>query len=128
MPLQSFHHIAIIVKDYERSKHFYTKILGFSIISENYRKERESFKLDLSGPGGMQLEMFTFPECRPRVSQPEACGLRHLAFRVNQLDEEIQRLVSLGVEVEPIRVNEYTNKRFTFFKDPDGLPLELCED
>ena len=128
MPLQSFHHIALIVSDYSRSKQFYTDVLGFSILDENYRNERASYKLDLLGPGNMRLEIFSFPDSPPRTSRPEACGLRHLAFHVDNLECEIKRLVDLGVIFEPIRTDEYTGKRFVFFADPDGLPLELYEE
>ena len=127
MSLQSFHHIAIIVSDYERLKQFYTEVLGFSILAENYRAERQSFKLDLKGPGAMQIELFSFPNSSARVSRPESCGLRHLAFTVDNLDQEVDRLRALRVFCEAIRVDEYTGKRFTFFTDPDGLPLELYE-
>jgi glyoxylase I family protein len=126
--LLSFHHVAIIVSDYERSKAFYTEVLGFSVRGEHYREERGSFKLDLIGPGGMQLEIFSFPAPPARVSRPEACGLRHLAFRVANIDQEVARLRERGVVVESIRTDEYTGQRFTFFSDPDGLPLELYED
>jgi glyoxylase I family protein len=126
--LRGFHHIAIIVRDYARSKAFYTEVLGFSVLEEHYRRERDSFKLDLVGAAGMRLEIFSFPEPPARVSRPEACGLRHLAFRVDNVDDEARRLSALGVSVEPSRVDEYTGKRFTFFADPDGLPLELYEE
>ena len=128
MTLQAFHHVALIVGDYNRSKKFYTEVLGFAVVAEHYREERGSFKLDLSGPGGMRLEMFSFPSAPPRASRPEACGLRHVAFRVENLDAEIQRLVDFGIVAEAVRVDEYTGKRFTFFADPDGLPLELYEE
>ena len=128
MALESFHHIAIIASDYARSKKFYTEVLGFSVLAENYRSERESYKLDLAGPGNMQIELFSFPASPARVSRPEACGLRHLAFRVRDIAAETQRMSALGVKFELIRVDEYTGKRFTFFSDPDGLPLELYED
>ena len=128
MTIQAFHHIALIVSDYEKSKKFYTDILGFSILAENYREARKSYKLDLIGPGVMRLELFSFPSTPPRPSRPESCGLRHLAFRVDDLDAEINRLSKLGLVFEPIRNDEYTNKRFTFFSDPDGLPLELYEE
>jgi len=128
MPLKSFHHVALIVSDYNRAKEFYTEVLGFSILDENYRSVRESFKLDLIGPGDMRIELFSFPNSPKRPSRPESCGLRHLAFRVTHLEVEIERISKLGVNCEPIRVDEYTGKRFTFFADPDGLPLELYEE
>ncbi len=128
MPLKSFHHIALIVSDYDKSKKFYTEILGFNILAENYRAECKSYKLDLTGPGGMRLELFSFPDSPKRPSRPESCGLRHLAFQVEDIEIEISRLSELGIIFEPIRVDEYTKKRFTFFADPDGLPLELYEE
>ena len=128
MALQAFHHIALIVSNYEKSKKFYTEVLDFTILAENYREERESYKLDLIGTGGMRLELFSFPSTPSRPSRPESCGLRHLAFRVNDINAEIDRLSKLGLVFEPIRNDEYTNKRFTFFSDPDGLPLELYEE
>ena len=128
MTIKSLHHVALIVSDYPRSKQFYTEILGLSPFSEQYREDRASYKLDLVGPGGIQLELFSFPEPPARVNRPEACGLRHLAFTVSDLELEVARLVRLGVEVEPIRTDPYTGKRFTFFSDPDGLPLELYEE
>ena len=125
--LAGFHHIAIIASDYSASKQFYTQILRFSIIEETYREHRSSWKLDLAVPGGGQIELFSFPDPPERPSTPEACGLRHLAFRVFDLDLVIQRLEEKGVAVEPIRVDSLTGSRFTFFEDPDGLPLELYE-
>ena len=121
------HHIAIICSDYLRSKAFYTEVLGFEVIAENYRQERRSYKLDLRVPDGTQIELFSFPEAPERPSRPEAQGLRHLAFAVGDLDQVITQLVEQGVDVEPVRVDEYTGKRFTFFQDPDHLPLELYE-
>ncbi|BCZ46001.1 VOC family protein [Clostridium gelidum] len=126
MKLNSIHHIAIIVSNYEISKNFYVNILGFEIIRENYRKERNSYKLDLK-IGDSEIELFSMNECPKRLSRPEACGLRHLAFRVNNIEDVIAELNSKGIKAEPIRIDEYTNKKFTFFKDPDGLPLELHE-
>lgn len=123
----SIHHVAIICSDYEKSKHFYTAILGLRVIAENYREERESYKLDLKLPSGGQVELFSFPHPPKRPSAPEALGLRHLAFNVDSVEATADYLVSKGVAVEPIRVDEYTNKKFTFFSDPDGLPLELYE-
>lgn len=125
--LNSIHHVAIICSDYEKSKHFYTSILGLKVIAENYRETRASYKLDLRLPGGGQIELFSFPHPPKRPSSPEASGLRHLAFNVDSIEATTDYLVSKGVAVEPIRVDEYTNKKFTFFNDPDGLPLELYE-
>jgi len=121
------HHVAIICSDHARSKHFYVEILGFQVIGEVYREERKSFKLDLQVGGRYQLELFSFPDPPPRVSNPEACGLRHIAFEVEDVQDVAQRLRARGVEVEPIRVDHATNKSFTFFRDPDGLPIEIYE-
>lgn len=121
------HHIAVICSNYEVSKDFYVRILGLDIISESYREERQSYKLDLRVPGGAQIELFSFPDAPKRVSRPEACGLRHLAFAVRHLDDVISHLSRHGIQCENIRVDEYTGRRFTFFADPDGLPLELYE-
>ena len=126
MKLNSIHHIAIIVSDYEVSKNFYVNILGFEIIRENYRKERNSYKLDLR-IGNSEIELFSMLEPPKRLTRPEACGLRHLAFCVNNIEDVIDELNSKGIVTEPIRIDEYTNKKFTFFNDPDGLPLELHE-
>lgn len=128
MQLSRIHHIAIICSDYSGSKYFYTEILGFRVIAEAYRVERQSYKLDLALPDGTQLELFSFPNPPPRPSTPEACGLRHLAFAVTDVAATKRELESKGIAVEPIRVDEYTGKQFTFFKDPDGLPLELHEE
>ncbi len=127
MDLRGVHHLAIICSDYQRSRQFYTQTLGFAVVAETLRESRQSFKLDLAIPGGAQIELFSFPNPPGRPSTPEACGLRHLAFSVGNLDHAVQELRSKGVEVEPVRVDELTGKRFTFFKDPDGLPLELYE-
>lgn len=127
MNLESIHHVAIICSDYQRSKLFYTKILGLKIIAENYRESRDSYKLDLALPNGGQIELFSFPAPPPRPSSPEAQGLRHLAFVVSSVESTASELQLHGIDVEPIRVDEFTGKRFTFFKDPDGLPLELYE-
>ena len=121
------HHVAIICSDYGRSKHFYVNLLGFSVIQETYREARDSYKLDLNVGDRIQLELFSFPDPPPRPSRPEACGLRHLAFTVENLDQTVTELNKKGIETEPIRLDELTGKRFTFFKDPDGLPLELYE-
>lgn len=124
---KSINHVAIICSDYERSKRFYTTILGLDIIAENYREDRESYKLDLKLPDGGQLELFSFPSAPERPSFPEALGLRHLAFNVDCVESVADYLASKNIDVEPIRIDEYTNKKFTFFSDPDGLPLELYE-
>lgn len=126
-PLQAVHHIAIICSDYETSKYFYTRVLGLNVIREVYRKSRQSYKLDLAMGDHYIIELFSFPHPPPRPSAPEACGLRHLAFAVSNLDAAVQHLNNNGVAAEQIRVDEYTGKRFTFFKDPDNLPLELYE-
>ena len=127
MPFLAIHHVAIICSDYPRSKHFYTQILGFKIIAEAYRAERQSYKLDLAVADGTQLELFSFPNPPERPSRPEACGLRHLAFAVGDIEQLKKDLEQKGVAVEPIRIDEYTGKKFTFFADPDGLPLEIYE-
>ena len=127
MQALSIHHVAIVCSNYEKSKHFYTQILGFEILQETYRAQRNSYKLDLQGANGDRLELFSFPDPPERLTQPEACGLRHLAFAVTDLDGAVAELASLGVSVEPIRLDELTGKRFTFFRDPDCLPLEMYE-
>ncbi|XPF95999.1 VOC family protein [Colwellia sp. RE-S-Sl-9] len=126
--LKSIHHAAIICSNYEKSKHFYTKILGLEIIAENYRAARDSFKLDLKLPNGGQIELFSFPNSPARPSFPEALGLRHLAFCVDSVEATSAHLISKNIPVEPIRIDEYTNRKYTFFSDPDGLPLELYAD
>jgi glyoxylase I family protein len=125
--LDSVHHIAIICSDYERSKFFYTDILGLTIVREVYREERNSYKLDLALNGNYIIELFSFPDPPSRTSRPEACGLRHLAISVTNIEEAIVSLNQKGIETEPVRIDEFTNKKFTFFSDPDGLPLELYE-
>ena len=125
--LQSLHHIAIICSNYEQSKKFYTEVLGCTIVKETYRAERDSYKLDLAIGGSYIIELFSFPNPPARPSQPESCGLRHLAFSVKDIEASIAALASHGVLCEPIRIDTLTNKRFTFFADPDGLPLELYE-
>lgn len=127
MKLNKLHHIAIICKDYQNSKNFYTEVLGLTIKNEVYRKERDSYKLDLEVNGQYQIELFSFPNPPERPSFPEAAGLRHLAFEVESIEEAVKELQSKGIEVEPIRVDEFTEKKFTFFSDPDGLPIELYE-
>lgn len=126
--LKRIHHAAIICSDYARSKTFYTQILGLTILAENYREARDSYKLDLALPDGGQIELFSFPNTPPRASFPEAQGLRHLAFVVDSVSEVKAYLESQGVDVEPIRIDEYTGREYTFFADPDGLPLELYSE
>lgn len=121
------HHVAIICSDYLVSKRFYSEILGFRIIAETYREERQSYKLDLAINEQQQIELFSFPSPPARPSRPEAQGLRHLAFAVENLESCITHLKKQGVTTEDIRLDELTGKRFTFFADPDGLPLELYE-
>jgi glyoxylase I family protein len=125
--LQSVHHIAIICSNYEVSRKFYTEVLGCTIVKETYRAERDSYKLDLAINGNNIIELFSFPNPPARPSQPESCGLRHLAFSVTDIEASIAALASNGVTCEAIRIDTLTNKRFTFFADPDGLPLELYE-
>lgn len=125
--IEKIHHIAIIAGDYEASKKFYTEILGFEVIQEVYRAERDSYKLDLAVNGLYQIELFSFPESRDRASFPEAKGLRHLAFAVADVEKSIEYLRSKRVEVQDVRIDEYTGKKFTFFFDPDKQPLELYE-
>ncbi|WP_413497284.1 VOC family protein [Carnobacterium maltaromaticum] len=126
MNLQALHHVAIIVSDYQKSKEFYVDLLGFEVIRENYRPERNDHKLDLKF-GNSELEIFAMPNNPKRVSNPEACGLRHLAFKVDDIEEVIAELAAKGIDCEPIRIDDYTNEKMTFFFDPDGLPLELHE-
>ncbi|WP_439241249.1 SMU1112c/YaeR family gloxylase I-like metalloprotein [Lonepinella sp. BR2474] len=126
-PILGFHHIAIIVSDYTKSKHFYVNILGCRILAETYRAERQSYKLDLAFPDGSQIELFSFPTPPPRPSTPESCGLRHLAFKVADVQSAVDYLADFDIACEPIRIDEITQKRFTFFKDPDNLPLEFYE-
>jgi glyoxylase I family protein len=125
--LKGIHHAAIICSDYQVSKRFYTEILKLEIVAENYREARQSYKLDLALPSGAQIELFSFPNAPDRPSFPEAQGLRHLAFCVDDVQQMKSYLESKGVEVEPIRVDEFTGREFTFFADPDGLPLELYQ-
>ncbi|ENM5764955.1 SMU1112c/YaeR family gloxylase I-like metalloprotein [Vibrio mimicus] len=125
--LKRIHHAAIICSDYPRSKSFYTEILGLRVVAENYRAARDSYKLDLALPDGSQIELFSFPNAPERPSFPEAQGLRHLAFVVDDVAEIKAQLEQKGVSVEPLRIDEYTGKAYTFFADPDGLPLELYQ-
>lgn len=127
MNIKAIHHIAILTDDYEKSKTFYTEVLGFEIISETYRVERKSYKLDLAINGLYQVELFSFPDYRERGSYPEAKGLRHLAFLVDDVDAAAKELKEKGVHVQEVRVDELTGKRFVFFYDPNGQPLELYE-
>lgn len=126
MNLNTIHHVALIVSDYQRSKDFYVNQLGFSIIRENYRPDRNDWKLDLRC-GTTELELFGEPNPPKRVSRPEACGLRHLAFQVDDIESVISELEEKGIRCEPLRTDAYTHKKMTFFFDPDGLPLELHE-
>lgn len=125
--LQAIHHIAIICSDYVISKHFYTHVLGLKIVAEQYRQQRNSYKLDLALPDGSQIELFSFPHPPVRPSYPEACGLRHLAFSVRNIAMVVKNLEDRGVNVESVRLDELTGRKYTFFHDPDGLPIELYE-
>ncbi|MEL4428934.1 SMU1112c/YaeR family gloxylase I-like metalloprotein [Shewanella mangrovisoli] len=125
--LLGIHHAAIICSDYQKSKHFYVTVLGLSVLAEHYREARQSYKLDLQLPDMSQIELFSFDNPPKRPSYPEACGLRHLAFRVESIETAIEHLTAHNIAVEPVRIDEYTGKKFTFFSDPDGLPLELYE-
>jgi len=125
--IQHIHHIAILTDNYEVSKRFYTEVLGFEIMAEVYREERQSWKLDLSVNGIYQIELFSFPEFVERASFPEAKGLRHLAFAVKDVDASYIYLKSKNVDVQEVRVDEFTNKKFLFFYDPNGQPLELYD-
>ena len=127
MKINRLHHIAIICSDYEKSKKFYTEILGFNIDNEIYREERKSYKLDLSLNGEYLIELFSFTTPPRRLTRPEATGLRHIAFGVNDLGEWIKFLNARNIETEPIRIDEFTNKRLIFLTDPDKLPIELYE-
>lgn len=127
MTIQRIHHIAIIAGDYAVSKHFYTEVLGFSILAETFRAERNSYKLDLMVNNLYQIELFSFPDSRLRASYPEARGLRHLAFEVSKIHEWVAHLQKHGVAVQAVRIDDLTGKQFAFFNDPDGQPLELYE-
>ena len=127
MKTTGIHHVAIICSNYSRSKAFYVETLGFSIIQETFRTARNSYKLDLKVAENTQIELFSFPNPPERPSKPESCGLRHLAFQVDDVEETVFYLKSKGLEVENIRVDDITGKKFTFFKDPDNLPLEIYE-
>lgn len=127
LKLNHVHHIAIICKNYEASKNFYTKVLGFTIKQEVYRKERDSYKLDLSLNGKYVIELFSFPNTPLRPSRPEAAGLRHIAFEVDSIDDTVIELSKHNIIAEPVRIDEFTNKKFTFIADPDDLPVEFYE-
>lgn len=127
LKLNNIHHTAIISSNYEKSKDFYVNVLGLKIIREVYREERQSYKLDLSLNGVYIIELFSFPSPPERVSRPEAAGLRHLAFEVNNIEETVEFLKSKNIIAEPIRIDEFTNKKFTFISDPDNLPIEFYE-
>ncbi len=127
MKLNRIQHVAIICSDYERSKDFYVNVLGLKIVKETYRKERDSYKLDLAVGDEYQVELFSFPDPPKRPSYPEARGLRHLAFEADNIEEAVKELAEKAVKAEKIRIDDITGKKFTFFSDPDGLPLELYE-
>ncbi len=127
MKINALHHVAIICSNYAASKAFYTEVLGFEIKQEVYRTERQSYKLDLMVAGHYQIELFSFPSPPKRSSRPEACGLRHIAFEVDSIENIVADLLSKNIDVEPIRVDEFTDKKFTFIADPDGLPIEFYE-
>ncbi len=126
-PILGFHHVALIVSDYQKSKTFYTQLLGAEIIAETYREARQSYKLDLRFADGSQIELFSFPVTPPRFTSPETCGLRHLAFRVESIEQAVEFLEKNAIAHEGIRIDDLTGKRFTFFRDPDDLPLEFYE-
>lgn len=126
LSLQKIHHVAIIVSDYGKSREFYVEKLGFEIVRENYRPENGDYKLDLR-LGDCELELFGKPEAPKRLSYPEACGLRHLAFHVEDIEKAVEELNNMGIMTEEIRTDSFTDKKMTFFSDPDGLPLELHE-
>jgi glyoxylase I family protein len=125
--INKIHHIAIICSNYAVSRQFYTEVIGLEILNETYRAERDSYKLDLALNGNYVIELFSFPNPPKRLSRPEATGLRHLAFEVNNLEEVVLKMNSLNISIEPIRIDEFTDKKFTFIADPDGLPIEFYE-
>ncbi len=127
MKINRIHHIAIICSDYKKSKDFYVNKLGFTIVNETFRAERDSYKLDLAVGDTYQIELFSFPDSPKRASYPEAAGLRHVAFEVDDIEEAVKELTAKKIKVEEIRIDEISGKRFTFFKDPDDLPLEIYE-
>lgn len=125
--LKKIHHAAIICSNYKKSKHFYTKILGLTVVAENFRKDRNSYKLDLALPDGGQIELFSLPNSPARPTYPEALGLRHIAFAVDSIELFSKHLHTFNITIESVRVDEYTGKKYTFFSDPDGLPIELYQ-
>jgi glyoxylase I family protein len=125
--INKVHHIAVICSNYAVSKQFYTEVIGLEILNETYRAERDSYKLDLALNGNYIIELFSFPNPPKRPSRPEATGLRHLAFEVNNLEEVVLKMNSLNISIEPLRIDEFTGKKFTFFADPDDLPIEFYE-
>lgn len=127
MKLNHIHHIAVICSDYAASLRFYTKVLGMTLLAEHYREKRQSYKADLALNGVYTIELFSFPNPPARLTHPEAAGLRHLAFEIDNVKDAAKELDSMGISHEAVRVDEYTGKRFVFFQDPDGLPIELYE-
>lgn len=127
LKINKIHHVAIICSDYEASKHFYIRIMGFTVLAEYYREERDSYKLDLAVNDNYAIELFSFPSPPARVSRPEAAGLRHMAFEVDDMDATLEWLTQNQIAAEPVRIDEFTGKRFTFISDPDGLPIEFYE-
>lgn len=127
LKINRVHHIAIICSDYKKSRQFYTEVLGLKIVHEVYREARKSYKLDLEVGNLYQIELFSFPDPAARPSHPEAAGLRHLAFEVDDVEVAAAHIKSFNIAVETIRIDEFTGKRFTFFADPDGLPIEFYE-
>lgn len=127
MFINKIHHAAIICSNYEKSKDFYVNILGFKILKETYRSERKSYKLDLEIAGEYQIELFSFPDPPERITSPEARGLRHLAFEVDDIEDSVKYLKEKNIVTEPIKIDIVTGKKYTFFRDPDDLPLEICE-
>lgn len=127
MFINKIHHAAIICSNYEKSKDFYVNILGFKILKETYRSERKSYKLDLEIAGEYQIELFSFPDPPERITSPEAKGLRHLAFEVDDIENSVKYLNEKNIVTEPIKIDIVTGKKYTFFRDPDNLPLEICE-
>ena len=127
MDFKKIHHVAVICSNYEISKDFYINLLGLKVISEVYREDRQSYKLNLAVGDECEIELFSFPNAPKRLSYPEAVGLRHIAFCVEDLPKAVRHLLDCKIQVEPIRIDPLTEKKFTFFSDPDGLPIELYE-